>query len=150
MGILTEISSGILTRMQATLGSDYKRLSFVNDISKNTFKGNHKRYGIKVGGASETSGQVGAYTLDHTFYLYLVDSYASPTNQLNDDLQAALPISLGNLAHTIFKDLAANKSTFSSKGEVLIINNFNISEIEYLESQDVGVLEFSINVKYKQ
>ena len=150
MGIVTEIRNNILTRVGNTLGSTYQKLSFVNDVSQNTFTGSSKRYGVKVGSASETDGRVGAYTLDHSFSIVLVSSYHSPTNQLNDDLASELAVTLNDLAHTIYKDLATNKSTLSSSGNILIVNNLSINEIEYLTTDKVGVLEFEINIKYKQ
>lgn len=148
MSVINEIKEGILDQMSTTLGSDYKKISYVTNISKNSLIGSFKGYGVHVGSATEIEGTIGSRTMDHNFKLYLVDSYAGPSEH-NDDTKANFPVVFGGLAHDITTNIQKNKATLSSSGAVLIVNDLQINEVEYLDEEKVGFLEFEITVRYK-
>lgn len=151
MAIIKEIRDNIETRMANILGSDYSKLSYVVDITDNTFKGNSKRYGVRPLGSVETDGQTCSFTMDHSFQLYLVDSYNSGAlAQVSDDLKADIAVEMQDLALEIYNDLAENRSTLSTTGRVFIVNQLNIEEVEYIEESKIGILRFDINIKYKR
>jgi len=142
------LRTNIITRMGALLGSSFSQLSFVNNIHQNKFANTYKRFSCLPKAASITAGALQGNTLDHRFELILTDSFNDGAKgNLNDNLQTQKIQELQDYMLLIYRDLQVNKNILSSG--VLIVNELNINEAEFLEEEKVCIIRAFINIKYK-
>jgi hypothetical protein len=148
MSIVKNIRENVTSRVQATLGSGFSKLSHASEVSLNKFGTASKRFAVSPENAFEVSGSTSLNTLDHRFIVTLTDGFANGTmSQVNDDLKMERIAELQDQALLIYKDLQTYKSLVSAS--VLIINGLSISAIEFLDEERVAVLKFEFNVRYK-
>jgi hypothetical protein len=141
------INDGILARLLVVLPT-YSKLSFGSNVSLNKFGRSSKRFGVIPKGASDSSGSVGVNTIDHSFEITLTDGYVSgPAMGLNDDLKMLKVSELQDNALLVYKDLQLNKNLLASG--ILIVSEINMSEVVFLEEENVAVLKFDLKIKYK-
>ena len=142
------LRTNILTRMGNLLGNSFSQLSFVNNIHQNKFANASKRYSCLPKGASITEGALQGNTLDHKFELILTDSFnEGAKSNLSDSLQVQRVQELQDNMLLIYRDLQTYKSSLNTG--VLIVNELNISEAEFLEEEKVCIIRAIINIKYK-
>ena len=142
------ITDNISLRLIAVLGPTFVKLSFGSDVSLNKFGRSTKRFAVVPRGANTTDGAVGINTLDHRWEITLTDGYVSgPAMAINDDLKLAKVSELQDNALSVYRDLQLNKSLLSSG--ILIVNQLNMNEVVFLEEENVAVLKFEVNIKYK-
>tara|TARA_Y100001936_G_C15973559_1_gene612503 strand:+ start:634 stop:1080 length:447 start_codon:yes stop_codon:yes gene_type:complete len=145
--MVSNIKAGIEARIEASL-PEYKKLSYQLDIPKNKFKGNAKRYAVEPLSGNETESTLGAITLDQTFSITLTDSYNSGAkSQVNDEVKVDAILSLKDDIITLYKDISNNKKSIDNT--VLLINDLNISEAEFIEEEKLAYVTCSFTVKYK-
>lgn len=140
----TTLISTIKTRVAQVLGATYSEIAYALDLSKNSFKGNFKRYGVLAKGSSETSSVNRYVTIDQTFELILTDSFMNTA--MSDSLEQAKGPSLHDLAFDIYRDLVNSKA--GSPSFVLLVNNLSISEPETMDG-NVVVVKATFNIKYR-
>lgn len=145
--MITNLRNKLLERIQGILGNNYSRLSFSSDISQNTSGKTSKKYSVSALGAFEAQGVTSSITLDQQFEVTLTDSFQTPKNSLNDNEKYDKGLALQDKALELYSDFVSNKSLISS--QIIIVNNFNMNELEYLDEEKVVILKFNFNLKYK-
>lgn len=132
-------------RIAAVLGASYSELAYSNDITKNSFKGNFKRYGLLSKEAVEISSVTRYVTLEQTFELILTDSYI---NQAMSDAQeiAKGPV-LQDLAFDIYRDLINTKA--GSASIVVSVNDSEYLAPETLVEDNVVVVRARFKIKFR-
>lgn len=144
---INDIKAGIITRLGVSLPL-YSQLAYQVDVSKNKFKGNSKGFAVHPQSASETDSLIGAFTMDHSFNITLTNSYnQGAKSQVGDTLKSSRITELNDDILMAYKDLVNNKSAIDNS--ILVINNLNIEEAEFLEEEKVIMIKFNINIKYK-
>lgn len=132
-------------RIASVLGATYSELAYTNDVSKNSFKGNFKRYGLISRDMVEISSVTRYVTMEHTFELILTDSYI---NQSMTDAQelAKGPI-LQDLAFDIYRDLMNMKA--GSPSIVISVSDLSSIAPETLSEDGVVVVRAQFKIKYR-
>lgn len=136
--------SSIKTRIAAVLGSNYTELAYTNDLAKNSFTGNFKKYGLVVGSSEEISSVTRYVTLNQTFELILTDSFIN-TSMTDSNELAKGPV-LQDLAFDIYRDLISTKA--GSPSTVIMVSDFAVSSPETIQDKTV-VIKATIKVKYR-
>ncbi len=137
-------TASIKVRAQAVLGATYSELGYATDISKNTFKGNEKRFAVLPKGGSEQSGAIGYVTFEQDFEVILTDGYIN--KPLSDSQSQAKAITLQDLAFSIYKDLIQTKC-----GSVACISvrDLSLGEPQFLDKDNVVIQSATFKVKYR-
>lgn len=144
---INDIKAGIISRLGIVLPA-YTQLSYQVDVSQNKFKGNAKGFAVHPQSASETDSLVGAFTMDHSFGITLTNSYnEGGKSQLGDSLKSSRITEINDDILIAYKDLVNNKGIID--GSILVINDLNIEDAEFLEEEKVITIKFNINIKYK-
>lgn len=145
--VINDIKSGIITRLGTSIPT-YSQLAYQIDVSKNKFKGNSKGYSVQPSAASETEGLIGSFTMDHSFTITLSNSYNNGAKSgLGDTLQSSRVTELTDDILEVYRDLVINKKNINSS--ILLVNDLNIENAEFLEEEKVITISFNINIKYK-
>ena len=105
---ITSLIAGIETRTQAVLGSTYSKLGFVEDVTKNSFKGDVKGYGVIAGDIDQTTSTLGALTVTQRFQVKLADRWVP--NQAGDASKRTVMYELQEKCLSIYKDLIVTKA----------------------------------------
>lgn len=140
----TSLTASIKGRIAAVLGGSYSELAYVNDLSKNSFKGNFKRYGLLAKSMTEVSSVTKYVTIDQTFELTLVDSFINTA--MSDSLEVVKGPALQDLAYDIYRDLISTKA--GSPSSVLIVYEFSVDSPNTIEDK-VVVIKAQFNIKYR-
>lgn len=149
MADITTLVSGIVTRIQAVLGSDYSELGYVLDVTKNNFKGSFNGYGVVAGdiAQTETSAAVlGAVTVVQDFTIKLTNKY--PTSQAGDLGQRAVGIDLQEKAILLFKDLVSTRA--GSPSVVLNVLDGMNTECIYHEDDYICEIQIEFQLMYRK
>lgn len=141
---VSTLVSSIKTRI-ATVASGYSELGYAKDVTKNTFSGNMKRYGVLPGSSSETSGINRALTMDQTFEIVLTDGFIN--KQMSDSEEQSKVITLQDLMKDIYLDLVNTKA--GSPSTCMIVSQLQLQNPETIKEQNVVIQRATINVKYR-
>ena len=144
---VTDLTSGIKTRVIAVLGSGYSELSNVIDVSDNNFKGASNRYGVVAGDINQTeaSGVLGSYTVSQDFVVKITDRYRS--NQAGDSDQRETMESLLEKCLLVYKDLVGSKA--GSPATVLNVLDGMRVENTYHEDDNVAEATMYLQILYR-
>lgn len=139
---VSTLTSDIKTRVQ-TVATAYSELGYANDITKNTFKGNYKRFAVLPKGSSQSNSVTRYITLEQEFEIILTDGFINKA--LSDSEQQSRVIALQDLLVSVYKDLVNTRC-----GSVACINvtNLSIREPQFLED-NVVVQSATFNVLYR-
>jgi hypothetical protein len=144
---INDIKAGIISRLAISIPT-YSQLSYQVDVAQNKFKGNSKGFAVHPQSATETDSLVGAFTMDHTFSITLTNSYNEGSkSQIGDSLKSSRITELNDDILIAYKDLVNNKGNIDNT--ILVINDLNIEDAEFLEEEKVITVKFNVNIKYK-
>lgn len=137
--------TGITTRAQAVLGSAYKALPFVEDVTRNNLKGDIKGFGVLAGEISQTVGVTRYLTVTQQFQLKIVDRWKS--SQAGDSAKRLLIQDLHEKVLAIYRDLIVTKAGSPS----IVINILDGMTTETVVVEADGVLEMRMifEVQYR-
>lgn len=141
---VTTLVSSIKARMASVLGATYSELAYGIDLSRNSFNGNFKRYGLMPSSMTETSSVTRYVTIDQTFDMILCDSFINVS--MSDSAEQAKGPALQDLAYDIYRDLVSTKAGSSSI--VINVSEFSTAAPETIEDKAV-VLKASFKIKYR-
>jgi len=144
MGKVQDIVSAIKTRVQ-TVATGYTELSYAKDLAKNTFKDNHKRFGVLPKGAVETQGIVRHATFDQDFELVLTQGFIN--KPMSDSEEQSKAIELQDLIQSIYLDLVQTKVGLPST--CIIVADLNIDAPETNDQHKLLVQKASFKIKYR-
>jgi hypothetical protein len=145
MNFVEQINDAIKARMAIVLGSPYKELDYVLDVSSNNFRNSATRYGVRPLESSPSEGVLRSVTLDHTFQIILVDPFV---NRDNDLAQREITFTQYAKMDDIYKDLLGSKAGLSNI--ILLVSSPSTAEPEYLEEENVAILRGNIPIKYRR
>lgn len=140
----TSLISSIKTRAQSVLGATYSDLAYAQNIDKNSFNGNFKRFGVLAKSQSETSSVLKYSTIDQTFELILIDSFINTA--MSDSQEQAKGPALQDLAFDIYRDLITTR--VGANSSVLLVSNFNTTDPETIDGKAV-VIRAQFTIKYR-
>lgn len=140
-----DIRDGIEAAMQAYLGADYKKLTYVNDVNKNNFNANSDRYGARPLFGAEVPGVTKNVHITQSFEVVLSKAYKA--SSLNDTEQSEKALDNLNNMLSIYKELVNTKCGIPSV--VLNVTNLQMSEPEYLTESKVAVQRATVDVTYR-
>lgn len=141
---VSTLTTGIETRVAAVLGGGYSELGFVEDVTRNSFKGASQRYGVLAGDISQvetSAGVLGSYTVIQDFVVKVTDRWAS--NQAGDSDKRAVMEALMEKCLLIYKDLINNKAGSPS----VVLNVLDGMSAEGTYHEDDGVAETAMNIQ---
>jgi hypothetical protein len=139
------ITAAIKVRVQAVLGASYSELGYATDVSKNTFKGNDKRFAVLSKGGSEQSGIIGYITYEQDFEVILTDGFIN--RPLSDSQAQDKAITLQDLVFDIYKDLVKTKC---GSNTCITVRELSLSDPQYLEKDNVVAQTATFKVKFRQ
>ena len=145
---VTDIKATIKTRIATVLGSPWSELPHAIDITKNSFKGNAKGYGVIAGGIlqEETFGVLGSYSVNQTFTIKLTDSFS--TKPADDSARQTVMDDLMDKSLDIYKDLINTRA--GSPASVIHVTDLDVGEVEELVGSNVMSLTMTFIVKYRK
>lgn len=142
--ISNQIAENMINEIKV-LYPDLKDLDYLEDVSKNNFRGNKNRLGVRELGLSSTGELVGRETLDRTYEIIIVTDYI---NKKGSDLNQRLAkLDLLEKMELIRRKLRATRA--GSYKNVRITRDYIEPEVEYLEEDNVAVLRSEITVNYR-
>lgn len=141
--IVKDITAYLEAESVAILGVEFKKLSHVVDVTKNSYKSSNKRYAARPLGLSESAGVVSHYTVDQDFEIILTNGYKT-NKQTNDLDQQTKGIALQDYAHDIYKQLQQ-----TSLASIRLISSLSLDEPEYDVDNKVVIQRMQITVNYK-
>jgi len=139
---IANIISNTKTRISAVLGNTYTELAYSNNVSKNSFKGNFKRYGLLAGEVNEISGTNRYSTMEQSFEIILTDSYINTA--MSDAMEVSKGPVLQELAYSVYRDLIKTRCGNSS---VVIVKEFQCSKPETLD--EAVIIRATFKVVYR-
>lgn len=147
MSEIDTIKSGLKTRIAAVLGSYYSELDYTNEVERNNFKGNAKRYGVLAGGLleNEARGCTGKYTVDQSYIVKLTDNFIPSV--LDDDNRIASIDNLLNKSLALYKDFLNSQAGASSL--VTLVSDLVIDEPELLDN-NIVLITMNITITYRK
>lgn len=143
--VVATLVSSIKSRMATVLGSEYREISYANEVEKNTFRGGDQRYGVLPGSFEQIAGVTRAATYDQTFELILTKGYGR--SNVSDSAQQQAATDLFEQLHAINADLVNTKA--GSPANVMNVFNLNAESPEYLTDEKIVVLRASIVITYR-
>jgi hypothetical protein len=120
-------------------------LAYVEDISKNNFRGNKNRLGVRELDLAPTNEVVGRETIDREFEIILTTDYINKGK--NDTNQRASKDTLIERAEYIRRKMRKTKA--GSYQNVRITRSFIENEVEFLENEGVTIIRMQITVNYR-
>ncbi len=139
--MISTIVSAIKSRVQSVLTSNYQELAYANDVAKNTWKGNDKRFAVLPKHASEANSVTGYLTIDQEFQVIITDGFINLSG--NDSIQQSKVIAIQEIGLAIYKDLVKTKAGAS----VIAVSDLNINETQFSDNTIIQSLNFKI--KYR-
>lgn len=128
---------------QGVLGTDWKKIKYLEDLEKNHNLTQNRVFGIRALEASEVEGIMKYVTLDQTFELVMVRSKLSKANGDSDIRK--LSYENRDQAFCVYKKIAQTHLG----GLALIVNNLVISEPEFIEEDKVVVQRITFNIRHR-
>lgn len=144
MSATSTFVSSIKTRVASVLGVSYSELGYALDISKNSFKGNERRYAVLAKAASEVPGTIGSVTMEQDFEIILTDGYINTA--MSDSQAQAKAIALQDLALSIYKDLVQTKC---GSNTCMSVRDCSLADPQFIEKDNVVAQSMTIKVKYR-
>lgn len=129
----------------AYLGTDWQEMPNVYDLTKCDARRNAKSYGARPLAASDVGTVTNAYALNQGFELVLMDTLP----RKSDSSQAtAIITDLYDKHDEIFKAMVRVKMNLGTV--VMIVNEPQLSEPEFINGQEFVALRQQFNVRYRQ
>lgn len=148
MNEITDLVTGIETRVALVLGGDYSSLPFTYDVPRNSFRSSKKRYGVLAGDIEEVdyTGVLGSLTVLQTFTVKVTDNYTP--SQTMDGSQKTVTIGLMEKCLAIFKDLINTKAGTPSL--VLNLQDGMSTVSTFYEDENVAEATMDFQVLYRK
>lgn len=140
----TTIIAAIKVQAASVLGTSYVELAYSNNLDKNSFNGNFKRYGVLPADATEISSITNYVTIDQNFELILIDSFINTA--MSDSAESAKGSALQDLAYDVYRNLISTKCGVPNS--VIQVHSFTAAKPETIEDKAVTV-RASFSVKYR-
>ena len=142
---MRDIRNAMETEIAAELGVNYKKLAYLEDVTKNSFRTNNDRYGVRALSSSEVDGVTKNPTFTQSFEVVLTKGYYE--SNLDDTEQIERSLDNRENLLCIYKRLVNNRAGIPSV--VLNIQNLQIDEPEFLVDEKVAVQRATMDITYR-
>lgn len=143
--LVEQIVNAFESSMATELGATYSELKYKQDVEKNNFKTNNKRYGVLPLGYSQADGVVKSFTAEQVFQVILTHGYVNKTDSTNQESKTFL---LFDKMSEVYKLAMLKKLGISSV--ILSVSDLSVDDPEYLEDNDLIVLRGNFTIKYRE
>lgn len=140
-----DIKEGIEGVIQSTLGVNYKKLAYVNDVEKNNYNTNSNRFGVRALAGGEVPGVTKNVHITQAFEIVLSKAYRE--SSLNDTEQSEAALDNFNNMLSIYKDIVNAKAGVPTI--VLNVTQLLLSEPEYLVDSKVAIQRATMNITFR-
>ena len=142
MSKVTEVLTALRTEVADVLGSDWSRMAYVYNPSKNDFRAGDMGYGVRALDAVEDNLINKQIDVIHTFEVLLSRYFL---NRSNDENIEDVISELQDRTQDIYKRVLYTKLG----GRILLASALSIAEPEIIEDNEVIVQRFSFDVRYR-
>lgn len=140
-----DIKNSIEASIQTTLGVTYKKLAYVEDVEKNSFRTNNERFGVRALFSGEVESVTKNPTFLHSFEIVISKAYLE--SNLDDEEQVEKALDNFENMLCIYKELVNSRAGVPSI--VLNVTNLQMAEPEYLVDSKVAVQRATIDITYR-
>lgn len=144
MGSVANIVAAVKVRV-AAVAATYTELAYAKDLTKNTFKDNHKRFGVIPKSASESQSVTRSLTLDQEFELILTQGFIN--KPMSDSEEQAKAIELQDLVQSIYLDLVQTKAGVPST--CISVADLSLETPETDEQHKLLIQRATFKIKYR-
>lgn len=145
--VMKSLTASIKSEIEFVLNDDsFKELQYVNEVEKNAFKNNFRRYGVLAKTANEIPGPFGFITLEQGYDFILTDGFMN--KPMTDEIQRERTLFLQDQCYQIYKTLQRTKCGIPDT--CINVKDLIISEPQYIEKDNVIVMTSNIKVIYRQ
>lgn len=137
---------GLIEEKITLLLPTHKPLQYVNEIEKNTWNNNQKRYGVLIKDGQEVSGPIGHNSISQQFELILTDGFMN--KPLSDSIQRSKALALQDISQQIYRELCKNSMLFNYT--YYNVREFSVASPEVIEKDNVCIVRTNINITYRQ
>lgn len=142
---MRDVKNSMITEISAELGASYTALPYLEDVSKNNFRSNNNRYGVRALGANEVPGVTKNVHITQSFEVVLTKAYYE--SSLDDSNQIETAYDNRENVLDIYKRLVNTRAGIPAT--VLNITNLVVSEPEYLVEEKVAVQRATMDITYR-
>lgn len=143
---ISDITTAMNSEILGVVGSGFKELQFVIEVERNSFRGNHDRYGVLHGSAFQTPGVTKRATFSQSFQIILTKGYYD--SSVSDETARSASQELYGLMLLIHKQLINTKA--GAPAIVLHVQDtINILDPEYITEEKVAVLRANVELLYR-
>ncbi len=143
--LMRDIRDSVESEVATELGEGFSKLSYLEDIEKNSFRTQNNRYGVRALTATESEGVTKSVRLTQSFEVVLTKGYFQST--INDSKQIEKSLDSRENLLDIYKRLVNTKAGLPSV--VLNVTNLTVNEPEYLEDEKVVVQRATMDITYR-
>jgi hypothetical protein len=143
--IINDITNGIKSTVQNTLGSEYSEMPYGLDVAKNNFNNNHNRYAVIPGASTETDSVTKFVTMSQSFEVVLSKAYID--DGISDAEKQQTAIDAKDLVFNIYKSLVNTKA--GTPLQVINVTDLSIDSSEFIDEQKVVIIRASFNVLHR-
>ena len=140
-----DLKNSVSTCIENIVGPEYKKMAYVNNVSKNSFRNCKSQYGVLTGSIEEISGVNKYLTYSESLTIVLTKGYGEEA--VTDDMAVQVSYELRENMFLLYNHLIKTKAGLPSR--VMNVTGLFIEEPEYLIDEKVTVLRGTINVLYR-
>lgn len=144
MALVTDMQNQLKATVATVLGADWKELTQVYQVEKNTDRVRFRGYGVRPLGSRVEDGVTRFYTMAQTMEVILTRTIPS---DVNDSQRETAINELFDKVDGIFKNVLGGK--LSSPEFILVINNPDVSEPEIFETESFVALRLRMDIVYR-
>ena len=143
--VMRDITNAMETEIQAELGVLYKKLAYVEDVSKNSLRTSSDRYGVRALESSQIPGVTKFTTYTQSYEVVLSKGYVQ--SNIDDTEQVDASYDLRALLLDIYTRLVQTHAGLP----LVVLNIFNMvaDQPEYLVDEKVVVIRATMDITYR-
>lgn len=143
--IVRTIRNGLESEISAEAGVNYKKLDYLEDVSKNSLRTSSLRYGVRALDSEQLPGVTKYMTFQQSFEIVLSKSYRESV--LGDSPLFEASLDNDELMMRIYKRLINNKAGVPAS--VLNVTDLTLAQPEVLADEKVVVTRATVNILYR-
>lgn len=145
LDLMRDIRDAVTGVVSSQLGVNYRELPYLEDISKNNFRGNNDRYGVRALSGIEVPGVTKTVHITQTFEVVLTKGYYE--SNLDDSEQREKAYDNRENLLDIYRLLVNTRAGLP--GTVLNVTNLILAEPEFLVDEKVVVQRATMDITYR-
>ena len=142
---MRDIRDAMETEIASELGATYKKLAYLEDVDKNSFRTTQDRYGVRALGGLEVPGVTKNVHITQTFEVVLTKGYLD--SNLDDIKQVERAYDNRENMLDIYKRMVNNKA--GAPAIVLNITNLVVAEPEFNVEEKVAIQRATMDITYR-